>query len=104
MAPEEDSTWEFFIPGIQGWRADSAVLQVADTVTLIRDAYLRLVEDACLEKLPLDVRFVSATGAEYIGEGYVDTFELGGGFEDGYAGSFGVQGISTLTLTEGEGE
>ena len=91
-----------YVPGTQAWRADGSVLQVVDSTTLVRETYLALIENACINKTQLDVVFASPTGAEYTSEGYIDTFQLGGAHEEGFAGSFGVQGISALVLEEGE--
>lgn len=88
--------WDYFIPGMQGWRVDASVMQLVDTDTSEREMYLQMIEQACLSKTPLSLIF-DAPDTDLLGsEGYIDTFELGGSFEDGFRGSFGIQGIGEL--------
>lgn len=92
--------WDYFIPGMQSWRADASAMQLVDTVTIQRETYLYKLEQFALAKTPLAVVFESPTGAQYISQAYIDNFQLGGGFEEGYRGSFGLTGITELELIE----
>ena len=92
--------WEYFIPGNSDWRAEGSVLQLIDTVSLDREAYLQKIEQFCLNKTQLDIIFSAPTGTVYSGEGYIDSFQLGGAHEEGYAGSFSIQGTGDLSFYE----
>lgn len=94
--------WTFFIAGQQGWQLDGEVLQLVDVTTLQREEYLYKIEQLALAKTPINVVFESPTGAQYSSRAYIDQFEIGNGFEDGFRGGFGMVGIDELVLVENE--
>lgn len=96
----ESYGWEYFIPGDQNWRAEGSVLQLVDSASLIREQYLYLLEFHSLNKTLLSFTFQSPFGAKYYGQGHIDTFQLGGAYEDGFKGSFTIQGATALTKIE----
>lgn len=88
--------WSHAVPGTQSWRASSEMLQVVDSVTLAEAYYLQLIEQASLQRTLLDFVFEGPAGDKYQGEGYIDSFEFGGGYDDLYKGSFSVTGVGEL--------
>lgn len=90
---------EYFIPGNQDWRGESTALQLVDATTGEREEYLQLLEQYFFNKTLLDLEFVNPAGVSYEGQGYIDTFQLGAGESEGYSGTFGVQGVTSLAIT-----
>ena len=91
--------WAYFVPGNQDWRGEAAALQLVNAATGVREEYLQLLEEYFFAKTLLTITFTSPSGETYASQGYIDTFQLGGAEGDVYAGSFGVQGTTSLTLT-----
>lgn len=92
--------WKHFTPGMQSWNAEGEVMQLVDSTTIQREDYLYKIEKYALEKTVLDFVFESPTGAQYVSEGYINNFQIGNAYEEGYKGAFGVQGITELVLNE----
>jgi len=86
-------------------RPDAAPGQAVNAAQVIdslgdRETYLQQIEALSLAKTKIGVRFTSPTGATYESEAYIDGFSLGNAWEEGFRGSFTVQGVTTLTATE----
>lgn len=92
--------WDYFIPGTKTWRAESTVLQLVDADSSLRKKYLYDLEYAYLNDTLLNFVFEGPSGAQYTSQGYLSGWEIGGGFEDGYQGSFSVQGVTVLELSQ----
>lgn len=92
--------WKHFIPGIQNWRADADALQMIDSATSLRLTYLYKLEQLCLSQTPVSILFTSDAGNELQGEAYIDNFQIGGNYEDGFSGQFGLAGVGALLLSD----
>lgn len=104
MHDPDGGTWQLLSPDQLEWRADATEIQLVNTDSGVREAYLYQIEAMCINREIIDVEIESPTGATYTSRGYIDSFELGAGFDDVFSGSFGIQGIEELVLVEPDGE
>lgn len=94
--------WDYYVPGTSSWSAQASLLQPFSAG--VRAASVRLLESAFFEGRVLSVTLEMPGGAgQYAGEALITELSVGGSEGAAYAGSYALQGVGELVLTEATG-
>lgn len=100
---KDDSQWETYLGGRTSWSMTGNGFIMMDSVDGTIEAQWKALWTAVTTSAAVTVKFIFPTGTGntfFTGSGYVTNLGVDGPDNEGFAGSFSVQGTGALTLTE----